>query len=34
MSHIYQYQGFAIAVAVESDRSQKDASGAPPSVWR
>ena len=32
MSRIYQYQGFDIAVAVETDRSQKDASGVPPGV--
>jgi hypothetical protein len=32
MNQTYQYQGFEIAVAVEADRGQKDASGVPASV--
>jgi hypothetical protein len=32
MNHTYQYQGFDIAVAVETDLSRKDASGVSASV--
>jgi len=32
MKQTYQHQGFDIAVAVETDLSRKDASGAPASV--